>query len=1079
MPTYEVTTKQGTFEVSSERDLTPEEAMKMALSAKPVEDSEAFESRLAQAPDAPAMPFFDPSQKTPEQKVETFATDIKRLGEGALEMFTGEKRSTPEVDAAEDWNLMPEVAGINEPLKSLGVTLATISTDPNETAEIIKYNYPDVKFRQDKKGNFIFTSSVDGKDYAIKPGLGWSDFPRGVMKALEMLPAGKRATAFGKAIAGMGTEAAHQGVEAMAGGTFDKAPIAFEGAVPLAMGAGREVLGAAARPAEDITQRVMTETAEARTPTPDVVDVDTSIKGRDELTKRQATGFAGQAVKAMDGDEYDVMKAAKSIDADPEVLDSAERLGIQDYLQPDHYSTNLGYKQVRQLAKSKAGSSLKEDEAKKLEYIAKSLSDTVEEMGATRDMSELVGDIKSRIQSNLSKISEAEGKAFDEMRKGIPKDHRIKTPALEDYFAKRLDELDGDVTLLEPIEKQVYKSMGIGKVDDVVDASKPIDVSGMVAKKEANNQVYETGKPVDVFYFRNKESAPSIAGQYDQDIEPSGRYMNLESESMSNAPAPEGWERGRLSFKSPLVLEWNAKGGGYDADGWKSKLSEAYGGKTGDDLSKAIAKDGYDAIITVDKYGTNETVDLTMFDFHPKKEVSKTKVDLPQTKVVDDQGKPMKVFQGRSKTDLKSLVNPRGEGWFSSAKETAEVFAQDYGAGKGRVYEAYLDIKNPKTVDISETMWRREVEGEIAEKAKVQGHDGLIIEHGNGKKDYVVFNDSQIKRVDELDKSTGGQKYSKIDALRRKAGKIQNQLSLKGGPEAGQAKLLYGALAEDMGKAAEDLGMGKLRRKANLYTQVRKGWENDRDSLFGKELDKGLIEPLERGVKKLEKGEVANLNKIFKQIPRSMKKETMASAFRTAMGKKVNKGELSYAQFLGVLNGILDNKDAGRFVFTNLPEGSKKTFEDMEKVLSSIHSSLKQKPRGGATLQDYVKNLDETTSKLLTAGKGAAKTGLAEGLASVGGLSGVPTAVKILFSQKKADRDIVSDLAKFIVKPEFDAYIYKVATGEIDEATVKKLSKTPAFRNYAKKHLKENGEQWLMNIARPSTRLPETEEETK
>ena len=47
--------------------------------------------------------------------------------------------------------------------------------------------------------------------------------------------------------------------------------------------------------------------------------------------------------------------------------------------------------------------------------------------------------------------------------------------------------------------------------------------------------------------------------------------------------------------------------------GWKSDLSNAYGGKTGKKLSQAIVDDGYDAIITIDKGDPLEVVGLSSF----------------------------------------------------------------------------------------------------------------------------------------------------------------------------------------------------------------------------------------------------------------------------------------------------------------------------------------------------------------------------------------------------------------------------------------------------------------------------------
>ncbi|MFA4870992.1 MAG: hypothetical protein WC623_22525 [Pedobacter sp.] len=107
--------------------------------------------------------------------------------------------------------------------------------------------------------------------------------------------------------------------------------------------------------------------------------------------------------------------------------------------------------------------------------------------------------------------------------------------------------------------------------------------------------LFETGKAVTFKYIRNNEKSP-----HGQDIEPSGRYM---LHNVSNF-VPPGWESGTVTFEKPIVLNWN---------GWKQRMSQFFDEKVGKKLSRTIAKDGYDGIVTVDGEHTEEIIDLTMF----------------------------------------------------------------------------------------------------------------------------------------------------------------------------------------------------------------------------------------------------------------------------------------------------------------------------------------------------------------------------------------------------------------------------------------------------------------------------------
>ena len=135
---------------------------------------------------------------------------------------------------------------------------------------------------------------------------------------------------------------------------------------------------------------------------------------------------------------------------------------------------------------------------------------------------------------------------------------------------------------------------------------------------------FATGEPLVIPVTHRKQKTAQYGSQYGQDIEPHGRYLTFGHLGKAGT-ADEGWgakvttTHDMVHFKSPLVLHHGGTGSGPGA--WKRRLSDAYGGKKGKPLSRAVAKDGYDAIVTVDTYGRqnkktiSEMVDLTSFPF--------------------------------------------------------------------------------------------------------------------------------------------------------------------------------------------------------------------------------------------------------------------------------------------------------------------------------------------------------------------------------------------------------------------------------------------------------------------------------
>lgn len=124
---------------------------------------------------------------------------------------------------------------------------------------------------------------------------------------------------------------------------------------------------------------------------------------------------------------------------------------------------------------------------------------------------------------------------------------------------------------------------------------------------------FKTGQPVSFKYARNTNKAPDFGSTYQQDIEPHGRYMIQQYVN----DLPDNWESGEITFNNPLVLPFNTVHGNYfDDQSWKAELLRRFGGKKGLQLSKAIAKAGYDGIVAVSlgpdgkPYDTREIVDL-------------------------------------------------------------------------------------------------------------------------------------------------------------------------------------------------------------------------------------------------------------------------------------------------------------------------------------------------------------------------------------------------------------------------------------------------------------------------------------
>jgi hypothetical protein len=193
----------------------------------------------------------------PMSPEEWLKSQTQELGffEGIGEQITGTQRATPTTQLLPDWVAMPELNTLS--MESFKSGLGTILTNPEETVQVIKSNFPDVQVSQDEKGNFVLQSSIDGQQYVIKPGFQLSDIPRAAAGMAAFTPAGRVATIPAAIGAGAGTQALIEGTQLATGGEFSPTEVlaagAMGGAVPLASRAVEAVKPAAQRMVQRFT----------------------------------------------------------------------------------------------------------------------------------------------------------------------------------------------------------------------------------------------------------------------------------------------------------------------------------------------------------------------------------------------------------------------------------------------------------------------------------------------------------------------------------------------------------------------------------------------------------------------------------------------------------------------------------------------------------------------------------------------------------------------------------------------------------------------------------------------------------
>ncbi|MFS2015034.1 hypothetical protein ACEN88_00465 [Massilia sp. CT11-108] len=397
------------------------------------------------------------------------------------EAVTGDKRHTAETDAAPDWAGMPELNSFS--MASAKTGLGTLLSNPAETVKVIQSNFPGVQARQDERGNFLLRSSMDGKEYAIKPGFQVSDLPRALGAIAAFTPAGRATTLGGAALGAAGTQAAIEATQAATGGEFNPGEVAAAGVAGAAVPAVVNAVRAAAAPARQILQRVRgvpkptaaadplavasTEAADAgatsmgaqgSAPRTAAADPAIDAGGAAPMAADDLTQTARKAAEGGFGSSRAKQVLAEQASPDPKVVGAAERLGVDGDLQADHVTTNQAFRELSQAAKSIPGSEGRAMELEGLQRVAQRANDLIEEMGGTHDFSTLADSVKHELNGVHDQLKGHADNFFDEIRAAVPAKSEAPAENVLAMIRARADELDG-MKNLSPMEKMIFAKL--------------------------------------------------------------------------------------------------------------------------------------------------------------------------------------------------------------------------------------------------------------------------------------------------------------------------------------------------------------------------------------------------------------------------------------------------------------------------------------------------------------------------------------------------------------------------------------------------------------------------------------------
>jgi hypothetical protein len=295
--------------------------------------------------------------------------------------------------------------------------------------------------------------------------------------------------------------------------------------------------------------------------------------------------------------------------------------------------------------------------------------------------------------------------------------------------------------------------------------------------------------------------------------------------------------------------------------------------------------------------------------------------------------------------------------------------------------------------------------------------------------------------------------YALIDDVRRDIGAAARQQGPFADADTGLAKRLYALIDDDQFNLAETVGRGEQYRLAKSLVAMRKGFEDDMVSLFGKQLDQSLVTKLSTATQALTKGDADKLVNILKAIPQDMRQMVAASALNTAFGKATQNGALNFNTYANWYEGLLQNKQAYAALMNNLPQPSRKALSDLYRVANNVRKATRERITTGRiqAVQQELQGADTLIGNVFGVAKRAAIGLPIEAGTTAMGLPGAGIASGLTAALTKGVKTEVAKAAdELISSPEFQRLAVEGATQTTpSQAAVRAVALSGAFRRFA------------------------------
>lgn len=373
------------------------------------------------------------------------------------DFFTGADRETRATRE------LPELATSTGFLSSASpVTVAKVApallttTDPQEMADILKSNFPEVGIQYDEKGNIIAGNNKTGQRVVLnKPGASAMDLYNVLGIGSLAIPAGASGAASLPVRAAQiaaqsgATTAAQEGYQSALGGDFDLTNVLVDTAAAGALEAIPAILQAA-------KSRSARTAATAEQSAVDAEAARVADNLSPEMQQARQSELAQEVATQARARRPDLERVASDVAPIPEVTQAAERLGVADVLTPGQTSGSQAYRELEGALSAVPASKMSVMQKNGIDAVAQKADDFIEEFGGTLDKSALSESVRDGIFKTINDLDDEASAVYKSIAETVPMETKVDASSLKNSLESRAAELGGE-EYLDPVQRRLLK----------------------------------------------------------------------------------------------------------------------------------------------------------------------------------------------------------------------------------------------------------------------------------------------------------------------------------------------------------------------------------------------------------------------------------------------------------------------------------------------------------------------------------------------------------------------------------------------------------------------------------------------